>query len=104
MDANAYMDQLKEEAQSLRTELANIEQKEMEKQVALLSSISGYVSSLPSEQLRVIQSNRHTRVAAMSRKTYRLLTFDIESCGVYANADIDEQYVRGRRRRHAFAS
>ena len=53
MDANEYMDQLKAEAQALRSELAGIERKKVEQQSALTTSICTYVSSLPPDQIKV---------------------------------------------------
>jgi len=56
VDANDYMDQLKAEAQALRQELLGMEQKASEQQEAISNSISGYVSSLPEPQLKVLSS------------------------------------------------
>ena len=56
MDASAYMEQLKLEAQSLRAELTLLEGREtaLQKGAGSLSgSISSYVSSLPEAQLKV---------------------------------------------------
>jgi len=59
MDASAYMEQLKLEAQSLRAELTLLEGREtaLQKGAGSLSgSISSYVSSLPEAQLKVLTS------------------------------------------------
>jgi len=59
MDASAYMEQLKLEAQSLRAELDAFEGREaaLQKGAGSLSgSISSYVSSLPEAQLKVLTS------------------------------------------------
>lgn len=54
MDADVYMEELKREAQNLRAELASIGKEEAKAELALSSSISAYVSSLPEQQLKLL--------------------------------------------------
>jgi len=54
MDANAYMDELKAEAQALRAELTQSEAQEAASQTAISNSISAYVMSLPEDQLKLL--------------------------------------------------
>jgi len=56
IDASAYMEELKAEAQALRAELAKIESAEVQRETAISQSISAYVSSLPEPQLKVLTS------------------------------------------------
>jgi hypothetical protein len=56
MDAAAYMQQLREEAATLRTELGQSEAQQAARDVALSSSLSAYVSSLPESQLKLLTS------------------------------------------------
>jgi len=56
MDADAYMEQLAAEAQSLRQELSGLAMEEAERQAALSGSISSYVASLPEYQLKGLSS------------------------------------------------
>lgn len=54
VEAAAYMEELKTEAQALRRELAKVKKEEQERELALSSSISAYVGSLPESQLKVL--------------------------------------------------
>ena len=73
MDASAYMDQLKAEAQALRMELASFDQAKAEKEAAISNSISAYVSSLPESQLAVLTSGiSEDVVGAMRQGGYNL--------------------------------
>ena len=57
MDAGAYISQLKEEAQSLRVELAKDQASKAASESALATSLSAYVSSLPEPQLKLLSSS-----------------------------------------------
>lgn len=76
MDANAYMNQLKEEALALRTELNQFEQQQQQQQLALSNSISAYVSSLPEAQLKVLTSGISDDVVTAMRQ---LVTYILRS-------------------------
>lgn len=76
MDANAYMEQLKEEASALRAELAISEQAKAQEERALSSSISAYVSSLPDAQLKLLTSGISDDVVAAMQQ---LVTFILRS-------------------------
>jgi len=54
MDANAYMEELQAEAQALRKALAQVEPEKMAKEIAASTSITGYLSSLPEPQLKLL--------------------------------------------------
>ena len=56
IDASAYMEELKAEAQALRAELAKVQNEEAQRDAALSQSISAYVSSLPEPQLKLLIS------------------------------------------------
>lgn len=56
MDASAYMEQLKQEAQSLREELGELVEQEELKEEALSASLTAYVTSLPEPQLKLLTS------------------------------------------------
>ena len=68
MDANAYMEQLKEEADALRKELLKAEQQKQQAQLSISSSISSYVASLPEAQLKVLTSGISDDVVAAMRQ------------------------------------
>ena len=59
MDASAYMEELKEEAMALRAELSKDEQQKKQEQLAISSSITSYISSLPEDQLKVRERTAH---------------------------------------------
>ena len=67
IDASAYMEELKSEAQALRSELAKIQNEEAQRDAALSQSISAYVSSLPEPQLKVLTSGISDDVQAAMR-------------------------------------
>ena len=64
MDAAAYIAELKEEAQSLRAELAKDQASKAAAETALATSLSAYVSSLPEPQLKVCAARLEPNGAA----------------------------------------
>ena len=68
MDASAYMDQLKAEAQALRLELAKVDEAKLKQEAVISSSISAYVSSLPEKQLKVLTSGISEDVVSAMRQ------------------------------------
>ena len=72
MDASSYMEQLKAEASALRNELAQAEQAKVKEELALSTSISAYVSSLPDAQLKLLTSGISDDVVAAMKQ---LVTF-----------------------------
>ena len=68
MDASAYMDQLKAEAQALRLELAKFDEAKQKQEAVMSTSISAYVSSLPEKQLKVLTSGISEDVVGAMRQ------------------------------------
>jgi len=84
MDANLYMEQLKAEAQALRDELSGIEQKKAERQSALSTSISAYVSSLSEPQLKLLISGISEDVVGAMRLLVQYILRDPSGSGELA--------------------
>lgn len=68
MDAAAYIAELKQEAQVLRSELGQVQAAEQAKQAALASSISAYVSSLEEPQLQLLTTGISEDVVTAMRQ------------------------------------
>jgi hypothetical protein len=76
MDANAYMDQLKSEAEALRRDLRNMEQKKAQTEATFSTSIAAYVSSLSESQLKALTSGISEDVVGAMRLLVKYLLRD----------------------------
>jgi len=68
MDAVAYIAELKQEAQQLRTELTGAQSDAAQTEAAIASSLSAYVSSLPPPQLQLLSSSISDDVVTAMRQ------------------------------------
>ena len=92
-DAQSAPSQLKEEALSLRKELASIEGTKQEKEMALASSISAYVSSLPEGQLKLLTASISDDVVTAMRQ---IVTYILRAPSGDGPLDKDAEVNKGR--------
>jgi len=88
MDAAVYMAELKAEAQSLRAELAEAGASRRQSEVALASSLSAYMSSLPEPQLKQLTNGISDDVVTAMRQ---IVTYILRAPGGEGALDKDAE-------------
>jgi len=88
VDASAYVGELKDEAQSLRLELARLKNEEKQREAELTTSISAYVGSLPEAQLKTLTAGISEEVVGAMRM---LVEYILKTPGGERQLEKDEQ-------------